>query len=203
MSKQSSRRLPSDRRPARRSLVDLTAVATRAVQEDLPATTPGVIATGERPRAVEPEATTAAQGAEPVSNETQTLDNTAELAVQIAKELQTGALEDFKRSMNAALDYARDLVDTRTPKSDGASRRDDQIVASLGAAVQYRAEAFALLKANLETALDYANEVARARTTAEFVELSSEQARKQCEFVLKQTGALKSLARAVTKSDPS
>ncbi len=36
MSEPSSRRLPSDRRPARRSLVELTAVASRALQEGLP-----------------------------------------------------------------------------------------------------------------------------------------------------------------------
>jgi hypothetical protein len=189
--------------------VELTAVASRAVRDGLPATTPGVVAIGERPRAAEPQAATAAQVAEPEAasaaaldrGELQASDNTAELAVQIAKEFQARALEDFKLGMNAALDYAKNLVDTRTPKDDRAVSRDDQIVASLGAPVQYRAEAFALLKANLETTLDYAREIAHAKTPAEFIELSSEQARKQCEFVLKQTGVLKSLARAVTKPD--
>ena len=218
MRKPSLRRPPSDRRAARRSLVELTALASRAVRDGLPVTAPGLIAAADRPpqhaRAAEPQAIAAARIAEPDAanaaasdrGKLQASDSTAELAVQIAKEFQARALEDFKLSMNTALDYAKDLVDTRTPKGDCAGSWDNQIATSLiatslGAAAQYRAEAFALLKANLETTLDYAHEIARARTPAEFVELSSEHARKQCEFVLKQTGALKSLARAATKSD--
>jgi hypothetical protein len=43
--------------------------------------------------------------------------------------------------------------------------------------------------------------LAGTKTPAEFVELSGRQARKQCELMLKQAGALKSLAVAIAKSD--
>ena len=219
MRKPSLRRPPSDRRPARRSLVELTAVASRELPDGLSATPAGRVAavvdrTPQRERAAEIQATPEALIAAPEvasvatskSGELSASDSTADLAVKIAKEFQERALEDFRLSMNAALDYAKDRVDTRTgtggaPKGGCAAKPEAQILTGLEAAARYRAEALDLLKANVETALGYARELASARSPADFVELSSEHARKQCEFVLKQAGALKSFARAATKRE--
>src|ERR1700730_17926994 len=57
-----------------------------------------------------------------------------------------------------------------------------------------------LMKANVITTLEYARELGGTTTAAEFVELSSAQARKQCELILRQAGALRSLAQTITKS---
>ncbi|HLZ01828.1 MAG TPA: phasin family protein [Bradyrhizobium sp.] len=221
MSKSSSRRSPNEQRPARRSLVELTAAASRAVDEALPvaptpstpaaaspaetSTTTAVAgeAAAEAP-AVLPEAATAAR---PEGSALSASDNTADMAVKIAKEFQAGALDDFRLSINAALDYARHLVETRPPaagasKGDPAARPEDPVRTGLQAAAQYHAEFLELAKANVETALDHAHELIGARTRTEFVEVSSRLARKQCEFALRQAGALKSFARTVTKSDP-
>jgi hypothetical protein len=56
------------------------------------------------------------------------------------------------------------------------------------------------MKANVITTREYARELAGTTTVAEFVELSSAQAPKQCELILKQSGALKSLAQTILKS---
>jgi hypothetical protein len=68
------------------------------------------------------------------------------------------------------------------------------------AATELRAEAAELMKANVITTLEYTRGLAGATNLAEFVELSSAQARKQCELILKQAGALRSLAQTITKS---
>jgi len=201
----------------RRSLVELTAVASRELPDGLSATPAGSVAavvnrTPRRERAAEiqatPEAAVAASEVASVaashSGELSASDSTAELAVKIAKEFQERALEDFRVSMNAALDYAKNIVETRTggaPKGGRPVKPEAPILTGLEAPARYRAEAIELLKANVETALGYARELASARSPADFVELSSEHARKQCEFVLKQTGALKSFARDATKRE--
>ena len=56
------------------------------------------------------------------------------------------------------------------------------------------------MKANVITTLKYARELAGATTVAEFVELTSAQAPRQCELILKQSDALKSLAQTILKS---
>jgi hypothetical protein len=56
------------------------------------------------------------------------------------------------------------------------------------------------MNANVITTLEYARDLSGTTTAAQFVELSSTQARKQYELILKQTGALKSLAETITKS---
>ena len=213
MSKPTSKRPPSDRRPVRRSLVELTAVASRAVDDGLSVAAPGLTAaaierTAQREPATERPlgitvATPEAPVAEPESNKLQTCDSTAELVVKIAKEFQARALEDFKIGMNAALNYAKDFVDTgaRTAEaSKGHLKSKDQIAAGLGAAAQYRAESFELAQANVESALDYVRELTRTATPAEFVELSSAHVRQQCELILKQKSVLNSFVKAVTKS---
>jgi hypothetical protein len=98
-------------------------------------------------------------------------DSTAEMVMKIAEDYHVRAFETIKLALNAALDRAK-----------------------------FRAEALELIKANVITTLEYAQDLAGTTTAAEFVELSGTQARKQCELILKQAGSLTSLAQTITKS---
>ena len=206
MSEPSSRRLPSDRRLARRSLVELTAVASRALEKGLPVAPSPAALDRTPPRALaetEPVVEAREVKAEAASGQCNPPESSAAMAVEIAKDFQARALEDFRLGINAALDYARDLVDTRGAQSEatkGRLRVEQPVVTGLGAAAQYRAEWSELLKVNVGVAMDYARALVQAKTPAEFIALSSEHARKQCEVALKQAGALKSLARSATNS---
>jgi hypothetical protein len=205
----------NDTRPTRRSLVELTAAASRAVDDGMlvmPSSL--VMISGDDPSRAEelaqtPVRTAAAEqpaapaAAEPVTGPPARSaalpepDDTAEMLVQIAKDHQARALDGVRLGLDAMLDYARDLV--RTPadrgEHDGRAKQDG----NLRAATAYRSEAIDLVKANIATALDYAHGLAGATTSADFVELSSTLARRQCELVLKQAAALQSLARGLTK----
>jgi hypothetical protein len=185
MSKTRIRRPASDRRPARRSLVELTAAASRAIDDGLLVT-----ASPNDPPRSEPAAKThnrtmvAAQVTAPIpvavpeslnaaaahNGELVDSDSTAEMAVKIAEDYHNRAFETIKLALDAALDRAK-----------------------------FRAEALELMKANVITTMEYAQELAGTTTAAEFVELSGTQARKQCELILKQAGALKSLAHSSIK----
>jgi hypothetical protein len=185
MSKTRIGRPVSDIRPARRSLVELTAAASRAIDDGLLVT-----ASPNDPPRSEPAAKThnrtmvaaqltaripvavpeslnaaAAHNGEPVDS-----DSTAEMAMKIAEDYHNRAFETIKLALDAALDRAK-----------------------------FRAEALELMKANVITTMEYAQELAGTTTAAEFVELSGTQARKQCELILKQAGALKSLAHSSIK----
>jgi hypothetical protein len=184
-------------------LVELTAVASRAVRDGLPAAPPIPIAAAvdrmPRPAArasggeTKAPVVSAEAAAVPASGGSSFPDSTAALAAKMTKELQARAFEDFRAVMDAALDHARDVVDAR-----GAA------VASKGdrAAAQYRTVSVELVNAHIETALDCATDLIRATTPARFVEVSSGLVRKQCELALRQASALKSLVQAVAKSDP-
>ena len=132
-------------------------------------------------------------------------DSTAEMFVKIAKDYQNSAFENIKAGLNAALDNAKDFAETRVgseaaPKDHGGASLDNFLAVLKGAAAEFQSEALELMKANAITTLEYARELAGTTTAAEFVELSSAQARKQCELILKQAGTLKSLAQRITKS---
>jgi hypothetical protein len=57
------------------------------------------------------------------------------------------------------------------------------------------------MNANVITTLEYARDLSGTTTAAQFVELSSAQARKHCELILKQASALRSLAETIVKSN--
>jgi len=131
-------------------------------------------------------------------------DSTAEMFVKIAKDYQNRAFENIKVSLNAALDHAKDFAETRVvsesaPKDHGGANLNNFLTVLKGATAEFRTEALELMKANVLTTLEYTLELAGTTTAAEFVELSGTQARKQCELILKQAGALKSLAQTITK----
>ena len=224
MSKTRIRRPASDIRPSRRSLVELTAAASRAIDDGLLVTSASLIAASpddpprSEPAAKAPDRTmVAGQVPAPIpvavpeslnkaaarSAELVDSDSTAEMVVKIAKDYHNRAFENIKLTINAALDHARDFAETRVG-SEGALKGHggaiNNFLTVLRTATEFRAEALELMKANVITTLEYARELAGTTTAAEFVELSGTQARKQCELILKQAGALKSLAQTITKS---
>jgi Phasin protein len=224
MSKTRIGRPPGNTRSARRSLVELTAAASRAVDDGSFVMSASLIAASanDPPRSEHAAKTSSAIDAtqstapSPVavpeslnaavsrSGELVDSDSTAEMVVKIAKDYQNSAFESIKVSLNAALDHAKDFAETRAggeaaPKDHGDASLNDFLTVLEGAAAEFRAEALELMKANVITTLEYARDLGGTATAAEFVELSSAQARKQCELILKQAGALKSLAQSITK----
>ena len=95
------------------------------------------------------------------------------------------------------------LPEARKPSADQIVELEEPVAASVGAAARYRAASLELARASLETTIDHARGLIRARSLAECVKLSSELARKQRRFALRQAGALTSFARAAVQSDPS
>jgi len=226
MSEMRTRRSVSSTRSARRSLVELTAAASRVVDDSLfvlsgsgiavspddparsnTAKTSGHAIVARQATAPSPAAVPESRNAAgPRNDERVDSDSTAGMMVKIAKDYQNEAFENIKVSLNAALDHAKDYVETRvrseaaSKDNDGSSLEGNFLTVFKEAATEFRAEAVELMKANVITTLEYTRELAGTRTLAEFVELSSAQARKQCELMLKQAGALKSLAQTITKS---
>ncbi len=228
MSKTRIRRPASDIRPARRSLVELTAAASRAIDDGLLVTSASLIAASPNdPPRSDPTAKThdrtmvAGQATAPVpvavpeplneaaarsGGELVDSDSTAEMVVKVAKDYHNRAFENIQLTFNAALDHAKDFAETRVGSEGalkghrGAILENNFLTVLKGTATEFRAEALELMKANVITTLEYARELAGTTTAAEFVELSGTQARKQCELILKQAGSLMSLAQTITKS---
>jgi len=120
------------------------------------------------------------------------------MVVMIAKDYHDSALNNLKAFTHAAFDLAKCLASDRA-STDGGSH--DHTTVLENAAVEIRAESFEFMKDNVITALEYAQELAGLTTAADFAELSGKHARKQCELMLKQASALKSLAQTIAKSD--
>ena len=192
MSKARSRQPASAARPARRSLVELTAAATRDVDDGVPVTPASLtMAAAEKSPGLKPAAE------KPGHSEGRSSESAAEMMVKIAKDYQNGVLDNIRASLNAALDQAKDFAETRRANAqEGDSGHENKLLTATAA---YRAEALILMRANVASTLNFARELAGAKTAAEFVELSGTQARKSCELMLKQADAMKSLAEAVTK----
>ncbi len=193
MTKSRSRPPVSAARPTRRSLVELTAAATRSADESVPVTPAGVLTTaaGEQspPLKSTPE--------KPAKSQARSSESAAEMMVKIAKDYQNSVLDNIRDSLNAALDQAKDFAEARHgEQQERDAGREDKLLAVSAA---YRAEALELMQTNVASALNFARELAGAKTAAEFVELSGAQARKSCELMLKQAEAMKSLAQVVTK----
>jgi Phasin protein len=225
MSKTRIGRPASDIRLARRSLVELTAAASRAIDDGLLVTSAGLIAAPpdcplpSAPAAndrgmVAPQVTAPTPVAVPESlkkvaarnGQLVGSDSTAEMLVEIAKDCHKRAFQDIKLALDLALDHAKNFAETRVGsegamKGDAGAMPQNNFLAILkGTAAEFRAEALEMMKANVITTVEYARELAGTRTAAEFVELSGTQARKQCELILKQAGSLRSLAQTKTKS---
>ncbi len=192
MTKSRNRPPASAARPARRSLVELTAAATRSADDAAPATPadPTIAAAEQSPRL--PAVPEKSARAEPRSSE-----SAAEMMVKIAKDYQNSVLDTVRDSMNAALDQAKDFAEARRgQQQEGDAGGDDKLQAATAA---YRTQALELIQTNVASTLNFARGLAGAKTAAEFVELSGAQARKSCELMLKQAEAMKALAQAVTR----
>src|SRR5256885_1869790 len=125
------RRPASHTRCARRSLVELTAAASRAVDDGLFVLSSGIA--GSNPRSEHTGEKTSDQtilarqamapspvavlesrnAAAPRKDELLDSDATTEMMVKIAKDYQNRTFENIKASLNAALDPAKDLIETR------------------------------------------------------------------------------------------
>src|SRR5215208_1691068 len=187
MSKTQIRRPASAIRPARRSLVELTAEASRAIDDGLVVTPASLIAASpdDPPRSA-PAATTqhhsmaagqvtaptpaavpeSLSEAEARNGELVDTDSTAEMLVKIAKDYHNRAFEDIKLGLNAALDHAKDFAETKAG-SEGALKGNNGSVLEnnflrflKGTAAEFRAEALELMKANVTTSFEYARELA-------------------------------------------
>ena len=192
MTKSRSKPPASAARPVRRSLVELTAAARRDADDAAPATPAGLTIAAAEPSPHLKASPSKAGGPEGASSE-----SAAEMMVKIAKDYQSSVLDTIRDSLNAALDQAKDLAEARRGhEQEGEAGHDSKLIA---ATETYRAEALELMQTNVASTLNFARELAGAKTAAEFVELSSAQARKSCELMLKQAEAMKSLAQAVTK----
>jgi hypothetical protein len=226
MSNTQKRRRASDRRCARRSLVELTAAASRAIDDGLSEMSARLVAAcpDDPPRselaAKTSDRTIVATQAPAIpvtvhhspnagvsrSNELVDSDSVAEMFVNIAKDHQSRAFDSIKASLNAALDHAKAFAETRAgseaaSKDHGGAGFNNVLTVLEGAAAELRAETLELMKANVFTSLEYAREVVSIETTADFIELSSTQARKQCELFIKHAFALTSLVQTATKSN--
>src|SRR3974390_1505413 len=169
MSHTQKRRRASDTRCARRSLVELTAAASRAVDDGLFVLSSGIA--GFNPRSEHPGEKTpdqtilarqatapspvavleARNAAAPRKDELLNSDATPELKVKIAKDYQNRAFENIKASLNAALDHAKDLVETQVggeaaSKDIGGSSLESNFSAVLKeATAEFRADAVELI----------------------------------------------------------
>jgi hypothetical protein len=79
-----------------------------------------------------------------------------------------------------------------------SQRADNAAPAAAKVADEYRAKAFELMTANVNTALEYAQRLVNVKTPTEFVTLSTSHACKQFELIMKQTAQFGSIARRLT-----
>src|SRR3954452_5331489 len=131
MSHTQKRQRASRTRCARRSLVELTAAASRAVDDRLFVLSSGIAAsnpqsehTGEKTsdqtilerQATAPSSVAVLESrnaAPPRKDELLDSDTSTEMMVKIANDYQNRVFENIKASLNAALDRAEDLLETR------------------------------------------------------------------------------------------
>src|SRR5207244_12889789 len=168
MSHMQKRRPASHTRCARRSLVELTAAASRAVDDGLFVLSSGIA--GSNPRSEHTGEKTSDQtilarqatapspvavfesrnAAAPRKDELLDSDTTTEMMVKIAKDYQNRAFENIKASLNAALDHAKDPVDARVggeaaSKDIGGSNLESNFLTVKEAATEFRADAAVLI----------------------------------------------------------
>src|SRR5439155_22265044 len=166
MSHTQKRQRASHTRCGRRSLVELTAAASRAVDDGvfvliswIAATNPRSEHTGEKTsdqtilarQATAPSPVAVLESrnaAAPRKDELLDSDTTTEMMVKIAKDYQNRAFENIKASLNAALDHAKDLVETRVGGEaaiGGSSVESNFLTVLKEAATEFRADAAELI----------------------------------------------------------
>src|SRR6267154_430933 len=166
MSHTQKMRRASHTRCARRSLVELTAAASRAVDDGLFVLSSGIAVsnprsehTGEKMsdqtilarQAMAPSPVAVLESrnaAAPRKDELLDSDTTTEMMVKIAKDYQNRAFENIKASLNATLDHAKDLVEGGEAASKdigGSSLENNFLTVLKEAATEFRADAVELI----------------------------------------------------------
>jgi hypothetical protein len=161
------RRRSSHTRCARRSLVELTLAASSAIDDGLFVLSSGIAASnlarsehrGENQTIVARQATAPSpfavlefrNAAAPSKDELLDSDTNAEMMVKIVKDYQNRAFENIKASLNAELEHAKDLVETRmggeTASKDivGSSLESNFLTVLKEAATEFRADTVELI----------------------------------------------------------
>ncbi len=146
----------------------------------------------------------------------QQLDDVTSAAAKAARDYRSWMLQHMKVNINAALDYANGLASASLPpdfagpaagrpreqeKNSGTSKLERQLSAPAKAAEEYRAKAFELMTANVNATLEYAERLANVRSPAEFIELSTNHARKHFELIMTHTAAFGALSQSLTTTN--
>jgi hypothetical protein len=133
----------------------------------------------------------------------------ASAAAEAAKAYRSAMFEHMKANLNATLDYANGLASIPTEVASraadkahlgGAGLREN-IPTATKAAEDYRAKAFELMKANVNATLEFGQSLAKAKSPAEFVELSTNHACKQLGMILNQTNELVLMAQTMATAN--
>jgi hypothetical protein len=155
----------TQKRRARRSLVELTTAASRAVDDSLFVLSSGIAASNPRSEhtgdktsdqtilarqatAPSPVAVLESRNAAaPRKDELLDSDTTTEMMVKIAKDYQNRASENINASLNTALDQAKDLVGGEAASKDigGSSLESNFLTVLKEAATEFRADAVELI----------------------------------------------------------
>ncbi|MTW16526.1 hypothetical protein GJ689_09920 [Rhodoplanes serenus] len=126
-------------------------------------------------------------------------------ATQVAEDYRAKVFDYMRGNVNAALDYAASLATLKTPaefaglvQRDGGGASPADLSAAATAAEEYRQRMFEFMKANLNAALDYAEQLSAVKSPSDLVELSTSHARKQFEALTAQSTELGMLAQRLT-----
>lgn len=152
----------------------------------------------------------------------QQLDEMTSAATKVAKDYRSWMLENMKGNISSALKYADGLVSaSRLPdfaasaagqlgeqgkgeqggKKGDASKPEQQLLAPTIVAEEYRTKMFELMTANVNATFEYAQRLAGVRSPAEFLELSSNHARKHLDLLMTHAVTLGALSQSLTKSN--
>jgi Phasin protein len=225
MGKPQSRQPADAARARRRSLVELTAALSHAIDEsmlEMP-TTPVAVSQddglrGEQAAKIPPKIPSQATSAEKVSSQKAPAEtdvpavvNGSVAAPESAKAASRSAeaqitngtadlVAEIANDMQArALEAMKIGAHAALDFTKGLPSPENNLLED-SAAAEYHAIVLELMKVNAGATLQYTRELSGARTLSDWVELSSSHARKQCELVLQQARLLKSLARNATGS---
>lgn len=131
-------------------------------------------------------------------------------ASRVADDYRTKVFEYMRINMNAAIDYANNLACVKWPTDVvgmtlGKVQEQSLTAPALAemssvakAAEDYRSRMFQFMKANLNTMLEYAERLATVKTPTEFIEVSTNHARKQFDTIASQTNELREIAQKLS-----
>jgi hypothetical protein len=139
------------------------------------------------------------------------LDEAIATAARAAQDYCSSMLKQMKVNINAALNYANGLTKASLSPDfvDGAAaqRREakatskGELLTPAKAAQEYRVRAFELITANVNATLEYAQQLASVKSPTEFIELSTNHARKNMELTMKHTAALAELSHSLATTN--